>query len=146
MFKIFTFSGRTSDTGNLFDSPGKPGFLSRLSEHDAFAAIIDSYRLRIEDEYTFQGDAGGLYADEDPLPDFKRFLNEVEKCDDILPSWWNKTKRDDCIRLALRGSEWSNINCAVEKSDIIEHYKDSLMPMRLRMLAQRATGTKVGGF
>ena len=137
--------GATSDTKNLFNGPNKPGFLSRLSEHDAFAAIADSYRLRVEDEYKFQGDAGGLYAGEDPLPDFEDFLDKVERCDDILPSWWNKEKREACVLQALKSGEWSNISAAMEKSDIIEHYNDPLMPMRLRMIAERATGSKVGG-
>lgn len=146
IFKLFTLSGGTSDTKTIFNSPGEPGFLSRLSEHDAFAAIVDSYRLRVEDEYNFRGDAGGLYAGENPLPDFRGFLNKVEKCNDILPPWWNKEKRKACVQQALRSSEWSNINSAVEKSDIIEHYNDTLMPMRLRMIAERVTGSKVGGF
>lgn len=115
IFKIFTFGGRTIDTGNLFDSPGKPGFLSGLSEHDALAAIIDSYRLRAEDEFNLQGDAGGLYADQDPLPDLKRLLGRGEKWNDILPSWWNKAKRNACVQQALGSSEWSDIKCAVEK-------------------------------
>lgn len=145
MFKMFSLGGGTSDRGNIFNHPGKPGYLSRLPETKAFAAIIDSYRLRVEDEYKFRGDASGLYAEEDPLPEFREFLDQAEQCGDVLPSWWDRAKRRACERQAMRSSEWSCLTSAVEKSDIMEHYGDRLMPMRLRMLAERVTGSHVGG-
>lgn len=40
--------------------------------------------------------------------------------------------------------DWANINYAVEKSDIIEHY-DGGTPMLLRMLAEKAYGTSLSG-
>lgn len=128
-----------------FTKPNKPGFLGRLSEHDAFAAIIDSYRLCIEDEYTFRRDAGGFYAGDDPFPDFQRFLTKAEKCRDILPSWWSPEKRKACEKQALNLCGWSNLRSAVKNSDIKEHYGDHLMPMRFGMMAERATGSHVGG-
>lgn len=144
MFRIFASGTPTSDNWNIFNTPNKPGYLARLSEAKAFAAIIDSYRLRKDDEYTFNGETSGLYNQENPLPDFRHFLTQVEACGDVLPPWWNREKRRACERLAL-SDNWCNINCAVEKSDIIEHYGgDRLMPMRLRMLAERATGSHLG--
>jgi mitochondrial splicing suppressor protein 51 len=143
-FKMFSLAGGTADVENIFNSPVKPGYLSRLPEHKAFAAIADSYRLRVEDEYKFRGDAGGLYAGENPLPLFQEFLDQAEQCGDVLPSWWDGAKRRACERQAMRSSEWSCLKSAVEKSDIIKHYGDRLMPMRLRMLAERVTGSHVG--
>jgi len=35
---------------------------------------------------------------------------------------------------------WSDINCAVEKSDIQEHYEDGSMPMMLRILGEKIYG------
>lgn len=144
LFKLFAQSGLTGDTNDIFTAPNKPGYLCRLPEREVYAAIIDSYRLRIEDEYVFTGEASGLYAHEDPLPDFRRYLAKVEKCGNILPAWWNRTKRHMCERQATSASERSDINCTVKKSDIMEHYKDRLMPMRLRMIAEMATGKHLG--
>lgn len=143
MFRTFCLGMPTSDNRNIFNIPNEPGYLARLTEAKAFAAIIDSYRLRKDDEYKFNGDASGLYAGEDPLADFRHFLYQAEACGDVLPSWWNPEKRRVCERLAL-SDQWCDINKPVEKSDIIEHYGDRLMPMRLRMLAERATGSHLG--
>lgn len=143
MFRIFCIGTVTSDTLNIFSTPLRPGYLGRLTEAKAFAAIIDSYRLRKDDEYKYNGDASGIYNEEDPLPDFRHFLTQAEACGDVLPPWWNQQKRRACERLAL-SDQWCDINCAVEKSDIMEHYGDCLMPMRLRMLAERATGSHLG--
>lgn len=143
LFKIFASSRATSDKGNLFTTSNDSGYLENLPAAKAFAAIIDSYRLRKDDEYKFNGDTSGLYNEEHPLPDFRLFLIQAEACGDVLPSWWSQEKRRACERLAVTDS-WCNIKNVVGKSDIIEHYKDPLMPMRLRMLAERATGKHLG--
>ena len=45
------------------------------------AALIDSCRLRGEDEYTVAGEVStqSLYGGGNPLPDFRRYLNLAEK-------------------------------------------------------------------
>ncbi len=141
--KLFSMASPTSDRGNIFNNSVKTGYLSRLPETRAFAAIIDSYRLRVEDEYTFRGDASGLYGDEDPLPCFRDYLDQAEQCGEVLPPWWNQAKRRACENQAMRKSEFSYLGYAVEKPDIQKHYGDNLMPMRLRMLAERVTGSHV---
>ena len=42
-------------------------------------------------------------------------------------------------------ANWSGLNYAVEKSDIIEHYKSPMMPMHLRMVAEMVEGSNVMG-
>lgn len=54
--------------------------------------------MRIEDEYNFRGDAGGLYADEDPVEDFQKFLGKAEQKQSVLPTWWNAEKKKACVR------------------------------------------------
>tara|TARA_R110002060_G_scaffold43045_1_gene54539 strand:- start:316 stop:480 length:165 start_codon:yes stop_codon:yes gene_type:complete len=51
-----------------------------------------------------QGDAGGLFAGEDPLPDFKRFLKKAEKRDGVLPKCWCKDKQKEYKKIATRDS------------------------------------------
>jgi splicing suppressor protein 51 len=110
------------------------------SEEEAMDQLIDAYRLRVEDDYAFAGNNHGLYAMEDPYPDFKSFLDLAESKTGILPKWWNEEKRKICERRALNRDGWSCIAFAVEKPDIQEHYDDSMMPMKLRMLAEMVYG------
>lgn len=114
--------------------------LHALPEQQAFAQLIDCFRMRVEDEYSFGGNHIGLYAQEDPVPEFRKFLDLAESRPRLLPPWWNAGKRRMCERLAVDSNEWSDINCAVEKADIQDHYNDSLMPMKLRVLGEKVYG------
>ena len=101
--------------------------------------------MRVEDDYKFAGDTRGLYNGDDPLPDFQEFLDMAETRSGILPSWWSDAKRTECEKMAVDAAEWSDVNAAVEKQDVIEHYGDRLMPMKLRLLAEKIYGTKIEG-
>ena len=89
-------------------SLGKPAFMplnvgnpfDGASERKAFEIVIDSYRLRVEDEYTMCGDARGRYGEMNPRPDFHRYLRRAEKKGGVLPSWWSPEKHAACMRLA----------------------------------------------
>ena len=48
--------------------------------------LIDACRLQVENEYTWLGENCGLYAMEDPFPDFCKFLNLAERRKGVLPS------------------------------------------------------------
>lgn len=94
----------------------------------------------MEDEYTYGANNIGIYAEENPVPVFKRFLDLAESRTGLLPPWWNAQKRQECERMAVDSNGWSDINCAVEKSDIQEHYNNSTMPMMLRVLGEKIYG------
>ena len=85
-----TGRGYGTSTANPFDADALK--LNTLSEEDAFTRIIDSYRLRMEDEVKFRGDVGGVYAGEDPLEDFQEFLKQAEDRGGCLPTWWSQEK------------------------------------------------------
>ncbi|KAL9109593.1 MAG: hypothetical protein Q9227_005773 [Pyrenula ochraceoflavens] len=125
-------------------------YLHSMSETDVFGHLIDAYRLRVEDEYTFTGDVDldSLYAGGDAAAarrGFKKFVLKAEKQRGLLPRWWSQQKRAACLRMASPADDtsWYSISCAVEKSDIVEHYKNPLMPMQLRMLAEHVEGSSV---
>lgn len=128
---------------DFFKGLGADDLLRGISEKEAFVKLIDCYRMRVEDDYKFAGDTRGLYNQEDPLEDFQDFLNLAQKRKGVLPKWWSEEKRRACERLAVDGTQWANINGTVEKHDIIEHYGDNLMPMKLRMLAEKIYGKKI---
>ena len=86
----------------------------------------------------------GLYNREHPRADFNAYLNKAEATG-VLPEWWNAEKRKACVAYGFNKAHWSDLNCAVEKSDIIEHYKNPMMPMQLRMVAEMVEGSNVMG-
>lgn len=67
----------------------------------------------------------------------------------ILPRWWNAEKRACCEQRALNQSDdqntWSTLLRPAGKDDILDHYQDKSMPMKLRMLAERVYGSDVMG-
>ncbi|KAG9240118.1 hypothetical protein BJ878DRAFT_484137 [Calycina marina] len=97
-------------------SMGKENVFKGPSEKEVFEQLIDCYRMRVEDEYVFCGDAGGIYSGEDPTDEFMEFLDQAESRKGLLPQWW------------------------IEKSDIQEHYSNLLMPMSLRVLGEKIYG------
>jgi splicing suppressor protein 51 len=103
--------------------------------------LIDTFRLRCDDDYTYGCHNHGIYGDDPPLPVFRDFLARV-KAAGMLPRWWNEEKEKECERMAMEDKNF-NIKFAVEKSDIQEYYKNSLMPMTLRMVAENVYG---GGY
>ncbi|KAF8245033.1 hypothetical protein K440DRAFT_604316 [Wilcoxina mikolae CBS 423.85] len=119
--------------------------LHALPENEVYKRLIDSYRLRVEDEYVFRGNLTGVYGGQDPVAGFQEFLDLAEKRGGLLPPWWSKAKRSECVKLGSGGAEWSDLKCAVEKHDVQEHYKDSMMPLKLRVMAEKIYGTHVMG-
>ena len=131
--------------GNFFKGICPDNYLHQFPEKDALRQLIDCYRLRVEDDYNFGGDTRGLYNGDDPLPDFQVFLDLAETRSGILPGWWSRGKRRECEEKAVGTEEWSDLNAAVEKRDIIDHYGDATLPMKLRLLAEKIYGTKIEG-
>ena len=140
------FDAMPKVAGDFFKNICQDNYLHQFSEKDTFRQLIDCYRMRVEDDYKFSGDTRGLYNGDDPLPDFQEFLNLAEARNGILPSWWSDAKRKACEKRAVGTAEWSDLNAAVEKQDVIEHYGDPTMPMKLRLLAEKIYRTKIQGF
>ncbi|KAL3419753.1 hypothetical protein PVAG01_08251 [Phlyctema vagabunda] len=120
--------------------------LEGLPEQAVYFRLIDCFRMRAEDEYTFAGNRIGVYAgSDDGLPDFQEFLDLAESRSGILPAWWNQQKRRECEQIAVRPMVGPNmaegsINTATDKPDIQEHYGNSMMPMQLRVLGEKIYG------
>ena len=104
-----------------------------------YRLLIDAYRLRVEDDYTLDGDVDedSLYSGaRDGLLGFRRFLQLAVSRRGLLPPWWGSINQQMCESLGMDASQWHDLRCAVEKSDIIEHYGDPRFPMQLRMFAE----------
>lgn len=55
-------------------------------EEEVYELMIDSHRMRMEDECNFQGKFQGLYGGEDPVPGFRQFLDKAETKQGLLPA------------------------------------------------------------
>ncbi|KAJ9497771.1 hypothetical protein H2202_006804 [Exophiala xenobiotica] len=106
------------------------GRCQKTDESKTYEMLIDTFRLRCDDDYAHGGHNHGIYGNDPPLPVFRDFLARA-KAAGMLPPWWNDEKEKECERMAME-DEHFNIKFAVEKPDIQEHYKDNMMPMTLR--------------
>lgn len=116
-------------------------------EKDVYELLIDTYRLRMEDNYKLEGnvDADCVYnGAPDGQQGFRRFLRLAEKRPGLLPSWWSQEKAAACVTVGRNGG-WSSLSSMVEKGDVIEHYGDPNMPMQLRMFGEQVYGRGPGG-
>ncbi|KAM3502623.1 hypothetical protein MY10362_004723 [Beauveria mimosiformis] len=115
---------------------------------DVYALLVDAYRLRVEDMYNLEGEIeeGSLYGGAPSgLAGFRRFLARVAARPGLLPPWWDAGKKKECEDLGMDAGQWHDLRCAVEKSDVIEHYGDGQFPMQLRMFAEAVYGGRAPG-
>jgi len=109
-------------------------------ETDVYTLLLDAFLLRLNDDYTIEGDvwedtvhAGSPTS----TPRFKKFLALAEKRKGLLPPWWNKQKSvAACVAYGTGAAYWSSLASAPEKSDFVEQYAAPNMPMQLRMFAE----------
>ncbi|RHZ62637.1 hypothetical protein CDV55_106971 [Aspergillus turcosus] len=124
-------------------------WLHDRTEKDTYKLLVDTYRLRLDDDYTFLGDiaADSLYggARDGGRASFRRFLKRVQRKSGLLPNWWTPAKAEECVRYGMDSANWSYLGHAVEKHDIMEHYGNNLMPMQLRMFGEEVFGTGPAG-
>jgi len=91
----------SADTRALDGSIAKPftrinngTWLHNRPEKDVYKLLIDTYRMKMEDQYKFEGDADvdSIYGGaSDGKSGFERFLKLVEAPSKrhLLPSWWS---------------------------------------------------------
>jgi hypothetical protein len=91
----------------------------------------------------FNNNPVGLYKREDPMLEFRAFLNRAED-NNVPPAWWSAQRRGEVEGIADNRDQLRSVHKAVGKEDIIAlHNGDSQMPMKLRGLAERVYGTPV---
>ena len=129
-------------------------FLWDFPEHDVYTLIIDAYRLRMDDFPRFDNVSqmrAVIYGgqDLDARGGLERFIHLAGKRPGILPPWWDSSKEEMCLKLAMGGitedelpglpkntRKWLNMSKrpTVDKAELISHYGDSYFPMKLRLL------------
>lgn len=131
----------TARVNNPFKRLSLHRWLHGRPEIDVYTLLIDTYRLRVyddlfnkleinEDSFYSQGDDGGEWG-------FRNFLQRVGRHRaGLLPGWWSPIKTEECVQLGLSGDEWSSLGRTVNKDDIVDHYKDWMIPMQLRIFGE----------
>ena len=100
--------------------------INRVSENDCYTQLIDSYRSLVEDDYRVGGYAHGLYAQENPILEFRQHFRLAEKRGNILPKWWTMDTKKTRVR---KGSDHcksglADLEYVIGESDIREHHED----------------------
>lgn len=132
----------SSSAANPFTRLSENTFLHDGSEEDTFRILVDVLRMRQEDTYTFEGETmpGTIYNGESSSEmAFRNMLWRAKQVQGLLPLWWSSEKEEECIRKNKEA-----LQSAQEKSDIQEFWRDSLMPMKLRMVGETIYGNRPG--
>jgi splicing suppressor protein 51 len=131
-----------------FTAISKNLFFHDRPEEKTFQLLIDTQRMRQQDEYSIDGiNMPGSIYDKEPSSEkaFREFIRKAQGVPGYLPPWWKETSTDDCIEYA-RNSTGFSLAAAQEKQDIQKTWGDDRMPMKLRMVAERVYGNTPGGF
>ena len=132
----------TAISKNLF-------FHDRL-ESNAFQLLIDTLRMRQQDELNFDRVCmpGSIHARNEPSSEraFRDFILKAQGVPGYLPTWWKgEISTDACVEYAQSNAAFS-LAVAQEKQDIQRTWDEDRMPMMLRMVAERVYGNTPGGF
>ncbi|KAH8601931.1 hypothetical protein B0O99DRAFT_203296 [Bisporella sp. PMI_857] len=144
---------KLSITAASFKSSTGEDALHHRTASDVKCLLVDTFRLRVEDEMKFKGKLLGINNNRSQcLSDFKTLLNLAESRKGLLPKWWNSSIRRDCEQFAVQemqgqykynGHPEGNIYSSTTEGRIQEHYADKNMAVKLRILGQRIYGTSV---
>ena len=129
--------------GDFFNTLCSDTYLHSFTEPYTYQQLVDCYRMRLEDDSNYVNQKRGLYAGNNPVEDFHRFLDLAESRIGLLPRWWTVEKRNACELMVLDDTQWASVVRTVSKATIIEHYQDRVMPMQLRLLAEKIYGEKI---
>lgn len=129
-------------------------WLHNRPKEDVYRLLVDTYRMRIEDKYVFEGDVDedSVYGGADletALGHFKSYVSNAMKLDaereqKLFPDWWTEESVTECLEFG-RNDPFSNIGIAIRKSDIQEFYSQLDFPMQLRIFSEKLDGCLAAG-
>jgi splicing suppressor protein 51 len=137
--------GLSADVAKPFTKLHAKTWLHGRPEKDVYMLLMDSYRLRLEDEYLYEGDAAddSIYGGcADSCVGFEEYLSLAGSRPGLLPSWWNAGKVAACMNL---GHERQALTTVMDKEGVIDEYVDPMMPMQMRMFAEQVYLRGIGG-
>ncbi|TFB00501.1 hypothetical protein CCMA1212_007795 [Trichoderma ghanense] len=134
---------------NPFARLSKGIWLHDRHKQDVYILLIDSFRLREYDDYTFGGtsNADSVYSGRpSSCPAFRRFLYQAE-AKGLMPPWWTDHKRVECLTKAIDRSadNWHDIHTMTRDVEVVVVYEAAIMAMQLRMFAETVLGSGAAG-
>lgn len=90
--------------GNSFARFATETWFHGRSRRDTFKLLIDTFRMRVEDQYVFTGDVSmdTVYGGApDNIRAFGKFLTRVQRKSGLLPEWWTAETLMECIIFGL---------------------------------------------
>jgi hypothetical protein len=103
--------------------------------------------LRPDDNYKLddETDPDSVYrGSSTSIEPFRIFVQVASSRRNLLPPWWNDTKKSECEVYGESGN-WSDLRKKATKQSIMDHYGDQKMPMQLRMLGEVVYNRGPGG-
>ena len=123
-------------------------WLHGRSEKDTFKLLIDSFRLRMEDQYRgarmlARGTIYDMRSD-DSSAGFSMWLPEVESRVGVLPDWWSKEKANECVRYGMEADDNDTcLSTIPSQISLLNYWEDESVLAQLRMFAERIEGWSV---
>ncbi|KAI1296466.1 hypothetical protein F5Y03DRAFT_294331 [Xylaria venustula] len=121
-------------------------YLQNRDDMNVYEILIDSYRLRMEDNEYFAKVrlADSIYGGaRNGMEGFRDFLKRAKAVPHLLPYSWDKNKQAECEGLG-REQGWSSLAKKIKDVDVNKHYQDRYIVMQLRLLAEFIYGTSIG--
>jgi len=116
-----------------------------MVEEDGFELLINTYRLRLDDEHKYENKSRGIYAggpNNKPLDDYREFTKLARK-QNVLPRWWSPGWQERCERKA-EGVGRCQLMLKLEE-DMLDKYckDDGQTTWYLRQLGVLIFGTEI---
>ncbi|KAL6886320.1 hypothetical protein HDV57DRAFT_526192 [Trichoderma longibrachiatum] len=134
---------------NPFARLSKGIWLHDRHKQDVYVLLIDSFRLREYDDYTYGGtsNADSIYSGRpSSCPAFRRFIYQAE-AKDLMPPWWTDQTRVECLTKAIDRSadNWHDLHAMTRDVDVVVVYEAAIMAMQLRVFAETVKGSGPAG-
>ena len=124
-------------------------WLHGRSEQDVYKLLVDTYRLRLDEECAYPGLCHSIRipsnTEKEMVEEFRRFLELAELRTGLLPTWWSDEKAIACVAFGTAQGE-QFLDEAVMAKDIMDKYRNQQLPLQLRILGEQVYGTGPGGY
>jgi len=131
----FTYYKRSPDDLMCIYRAMRGQWLHGLPRDSVYLVVIDSFRLREQDSITKDETEPGNTPDK-----FQKYLDLLESRNGMAPAWWDRASRSTCVARAMQKKSQPNIHSTLSQKDILDFYRDPVMPTKLRALAAKVYG------
>jgi len=104
--------GLTAAISKPFQKLDARTWLHDRPEKDVYKLLIDTFRLKLDDDYKFEGDVceGTVYGGApSSVPGFRKFLLQAKSQSGLLPPWWSDENASECIAFGMSDS-WTSLS------------------------------------